>query len=117
MESEARQGRPSRSPVGVRELLVVVLAGLLLWLGDTSGLASGETASAGTTCYTLTLAVGGGSGTGLAMPSSSGGCPTGQYSAGDTAAVVATASGGYVWSGWSGTDGDSANPTNVTMTG
>src|SRR3990172_6315877 len=112
MGTETRQGRPGRSPVGVRELLVLV--GLLLWLGDTSGVASGDAGSAGATCYTLTLNIGGGSGMVQAMPANSGACPAGQYTAGYEVALIATPSGGYLWSGWSGTDNDSANPTGVT---
>ena len=117
MTIETRQGRPRRSPVGVQKLLVFVLAGLLLWLGGVSSPASGDAGSAGAACYTLTLNIGGGSGMAQAMPANSGACPAGQYTAGYEVALIATPSGGYLWSGWSGTDNDSANPTGVTMTG
>jgi uncharacterized repeat protein (TIGR02543 family) len=66
-------------------------------------------------CFTLTKNVGSGSGTVDALPSSAGGCPSGQYPSGYSVTVVATASGGYTFTGWSGADNNSANPTKVTM--
>jgi hypothetical protein len=68
-------------------------------------------------CYRLTLNVGSGSGSVLALPPSADGCPAGQYPLGYGVSLVATPGTGYQWSGWSGTDNDSANPTGVTMTG
>lgn len=69
----------------------------------------------GDVCYRLTLQVGTGSGTVEKTPSHSGTCAEGQYYEGYGVTVIATASGGYIFNGWSGADNNSANPSTVTM--
>ena len=102
-------------PPRLRRPAVFGLALALLALSATAGRGMGVAGPAGATCYALTTGVGSGSGSVQAIPTSSGACPSGQYTAGYIVTVSADPSPGWAWSGWSGTDNNGANPTFVTM--
>ena len=67
-------------------------------------------------CYPLSLS---GSGTQTASPTSSGGCPSGEYTVGTSVSITATPPTGYTFASWSGTGTGSytgsSNPGSVTM--
>ncbi len=75
------------------------------------------------TCYTLTTSVApAGSGSVAASPTSSTGCPSGQYVSGATVQLTASASGGFAFASWTQSGGISgatgtANPVTATITG
>ncbi len=96
-------------------ILALALLTAVLAAGGAFAASASEGGPAGAGCYALTTSVGTGSGTVDRGPASSGGCPDGQYSPGYVVLVIATANGGYVFSGWTGTDNNAVNPTNVTM--
>ena len=76
------------------------------------------TASFSPICYKLTKSVyPANRGSISNSPSSSGSCPTDQYSPGTVVNLTANPAGGYYWSGWVGTDNNGLNPTTVTMNG
>ena len=99
-----------RSSILVLLLVTAVLAASCAFAASAS-----EGGPGGEGCNALSLSVGSGSGTVQAGPTSSGGCPDGQYSPGYVVLVIATANGGYVFSSWTGTDNNGVNPSNVTM--
>jgi uncharacterized repeat protein (TIGR02543 family) len=102
-------------PVALRRPTLLGLVLALLALSLTAGRGLGVAGPAGGGCHALSLSVGSGSGSVQAIPTSSGACPTGEYTPGYIVTVSATPSGGWTWAGWSGTDNDGANPTFVTM--
>ncbi len=77
---------------------------------------STSTSTISAVCYPLTLS---GSGTQSASPTSSGGCPSGEYSVGTSVSITATPPSGYTFASWTGTGTGSytgsGNPASVTM--
>ena len=65
-------------------------------------------------CVHLTTSVGSGIGYVQAGPTNAGGCPEGYYPPGYSVTIMATPSGGYMFSGWKGADNNGANPGKVT---
>ena len=100
-----------------RFLKVLAATAVIFALGFVASPGTSPTAHAGVACYTLTMNVGSGSGSIVNMPSSTGGCPTNQYSPGYLVAIVAIPASGYVFTSWSGTDNNSTSATTVTMNG
>jgi hypothetical protein len=66
-------------------------------------------------CYTLTRTHAGSGTDPAASPSSSSGCPTGQYHAGETINLTASPSTGWYVGGWSGTSDDSSVATTNSL--
>ena len=70
----------------------------------------------GGSCLTLTTTVNpAASGSVVANPANSSGCPTGQYTLNTVVQLTATAGSGNTFVNWSGDATGSANPVNVTM--
>ena len=107
---------PSRYGWLLRGLAVIVVAAGVLAIYATAGSEISGSNDAGATCYTLTTNVGTGGTLGV-IPTSFGGCPTGQYSSGYPVFLDPVPSPGYVWSSWTGTDDDTVRATSVTMNG
>ena len=77
---------------------------------------STSTSTISSVCYPLSLT---GSGTQAASPTSSGGCPSGEYTVGTSVSITATPPTGYTFVSWTGTGTGSytgsSNPGSVTM--
>jgi hypothetical protein len=67
-------------------------------------------------CYTLTLSHSGTGGNPAASPTSSAGCPTGNYLAGAAVSLTASPSPGWTVSGWTGTSNNASTATTNTLT-
>lgn len=70
----------------------------------------------GLPCYGLTRTHSGSGSDPIATPSSSSGCPSGQYHAGETISLNASPSSGWEVSGWSGTNNDGSTSTSNSLT-
>lgn len=76
------------------------------------------TANFALTCYSLTLGqLPGGSGTVTANPTSSGGCPAGQYIPNTLITLTAAPAAGYTFQNWSGTIGGTNTPASFNIIG
>lgn len=69
-----------------------------------------------TPCFALTLMHNGDGGLPIASPTSSSGCPYGQYHAGEHISLTALAGPGNIVTGWGGTDNNSSSATANTTT-
>ncbi|MGA9574921.1 MAG: reprolysin-like metallopeptidase, partial [Lysobacterales bacterium] len=71
---------------------------------------------AGTTCYALTMGHNGQGGDPTAVPDRSGGCPAGEYLAGENVALTAYPATDWFVGSWMGTDNDASTSLSNTLT-